>query len=68
MKKTNLKKLIIIGTSTAAEAIYNFVVYYNLFEVKGFAVNKEYKTIDKFQGLPVFVLEDIDNYINQRKP
>lgn len=65
MKKTNLKKLIIIGTSTAAEAIYNFVLYYNLFEVKGFAVNKEYKTIDKFQGLPVFVLEDIDNYIDK---
>ena len=40
------ERLIIIGLSTTAEHVLSFVNYYDLFEVVGFAVNKDYKDAD----------------------
>lgn len=54
------KKLIIVGTSTTASHVYSFVKYHNLYDVMGFAVNKKYKNIDNFEGLPVFTLENLE--------
>lgn len=52
-------QLIIIGVSTTAKQVYDFVVEYDLFEVKGFAVNAQYKTSDFFCGLPVYDIEEL---------
>lgn len=54
------EKLIIIGSSATAETIYKFIKFYDLFNVIGFAVNKEYKKNDTFLGMPLFNVEDID--------
>lgn len=61
----SLKNLIVVGTSTAAETIYKFVEFYELFHVIGFAVDSEYKASDTFQDLPVFDLDLIDNHFDK---
>lgn len=43
-----MDKLVIIGISTTAETIYQFVCRYRLFDVAGFAVNKEYIQSESF--------------------
>ena len=53
------EKLIIVGLGTNARHVYEFVKYYELYEVVGFAVNSIYRTTDKFYGLPVYTLEDL---------
>ena len=52
-----MDKLVIIGTSIAANNIYKFVEKYHLYDVVGFAVNKEYKTQDVFLDKPVYELD-----------
>ncbi|MED9904677.1 MAG: acetyltransferase [Lachnospiraceae bacterium] len=54
------RKLVIIGLSTTASQVYDFVTGYDLFEVVGFAVNREYKTDNKFCGLPVYETETLE--------
>lgn len=54
------EKLIIVGTSTAAETLYEFVKYYDLFDVKGFVVDEKYKNKDEFNGLPVYSFEELN--------
>ena len=39
-----MDNIIIIGTSIAANNIYKFIEKYKLFNVLGFAVNREYRT------------------------
>lgn len=36
------KKLIIVGTSTTARSVCKFVETYKLFDIIGFAVNRQY--------------------------
>ena len=55
-----MEKLIIIGTSSTARHAYSFIQYHHLFEVIGFAVNKEYITDSSFCGLPVYPLEQLE--------
>lgn len=55
-----MEKLIIIGLSTNAQHVYEFVKCYNLYEIVGFAVNESYKTCDSFKGLPVYSLESLE--------
>lgn len=55
-----MDKLIIVGTSTNARHVYEFVKYYNLYDVVGFAVNEQYKDKETFKGLPVYSLEKLD--------
>ena len=62
-----MEKLVIIGTSTTAKHLYDFVVYHNLFDVIGFAVKKEYKKNDRFCDLPVYELENLDVLLDKQK-
>ncbi len=55
-----MKKLIIVGTGSTARRIYDFVKQYNLYEVVGFVVDKEYKKEDKFCNLPVYSFEELE--------
>lgn len=55
-----MKKLIIIGISTTARHVFSFVKMYHLYDVIGFAVNKQYKTCDEFCDLPVYALETLN--------
>lgn len=59
--------LIIIGTSTNAKHVFAFVQEYNLYNIIGFAVNKEYIQENTFMGYPVYAIEDLDLYIDKRK-
>ena len=61
MKKDNI---VIIGIGNTAKIIYNFVCQYNLYEVKGFAVDEKYISSDVFMGLPVFPIEKLSNIID----
>ena len=60
-----MEKLIIVGLSTNARHAYEFVKYYDLYEIVGFAVNKEYKTENTFKGLPVYTLETLDKHVKK---
>jgi sugar O-acyltransferase (sialic acid O-acetyltransferase NeuD family) len=55
-----MDNLIIIGLSNTANHVYSFVTYHKLFNVIGFAVNKEYRNSDTFKGLPVYDLESLN--------
>lgn len=54
-----MEKLIIVGLGKTASHVLSFVKMYNLFDVIGFAVNKEYQKENSFCGLPVFTLESL---------
>lgn len=60
-----MEKLIIVGLSTNARHVYEFVKDYDLFDVIGFAVNERYKTEDTFKGLPVYALETLDQQVDK---
>lgn len=53
------ERLIIIGMSSTAEHLFAFVKAHDLFEVVGFAVNREYRDKDSFFDLPVYDLEGL---------
>lgn len=59
-----MEKLVIIGTGTGAENVYNFVRYYNLFDIIGFAVDRKYIHENKYIGLPVFPIEELQRIID----
>lgn len=59
-----MKKIVIIGIGIAAKQIYTLVTYHNLYEVVGFAVNKEYITSDSFLGFPVYDLECLNEKVD----
>lgn len=59
-----MKKLIIVGLGTNSRHIYEFIQYYHLFDVIGFAVDREYKDRDSYYGLPVYVLEEIEKCVD----
>lgn len=61
-----MKKIVIIGTSTTAKHLHDFIVYHNLYEIIGFAVNKKYKQSDKFCNLPVYELESLDIILDKQ--
>lgn len=56
-----MENLIIIGTSTNARHVYEFVRMYKLYNVIGFAVNSKYNNEKEFYGLPVYDLEELAN-------
>lgn len=61
------KNLVIIGTSTTAKTVSEFVEHYNLFNILGFAVNKLYINKNTFCDKPVFAIEDLDKIIDKSK-
>lgn len=62
-----MDNIVIIGTSVAASNIFKFIEKYKLFNVLGFAVNKEYRTSEEYLGKPVFELESLDTIIKKDK-
>lgn len=62
-----MENLIIIGTSTTAKTIFQFVQHYSLYNVLGFAVNEQYRTVETFCGLPVYTIEKLDTFIDKSK-
>ena len=58
------KRILIFGISTCAKNIYNFIKKYNLFEIIGFAIDPEYRSIDSYCGLPVFDINQIDSFFS----
>lgn len=59
------KNLLIIGTSTTAVHIYNFIEEYKLFHIIGFAVDRKYLNDNLFLNLPVYPLDEIENIIDK---
>lgn len=60
-----MERLVIVGISTNAQHVYRFVTEYNLYEVIGFAVDSEYRTIGTFYEKPIFDLENLENEIDK---
>ena len=61
------EKLMIIGTGANAKHVYSLIKNYDLFEVIGFAVNREYLTNEIFEGLPVYAIEELENVIDKNE-
>lgn len=61
---TNIKNLIIIGISETAWRIYMFVERYKLYNVIGFAADKQYIKESSYCGKPVYAIEDLPNHID----
>ncbi len=59
-----MKKLIIVGMGQLSQDVKFFVERYNLFEVVGYAINKEYITKKENEGLPVYAIEDLENEVD----
>ncbi|MBN1214148.1 MAG: acetyltransferase [Candidatus Lokiarchaeota archaeon] len=60
------KNLLIFGTNTTAKSIYRFVKDYNLFNIIGFTVDKEFQEMDSFCELPVYDLEKSNKVFNKK--
>lgn len=60
-----MKKLVLVGTSSLAAQTLDFVERYQLFDVIGFTVNKDYIKEPVFLGKPVFPIEELDKYIDK---
>jgi sugar O-acyltransferase (sialic acid O-acetyltransferase NeuD family) len=58
------KKLVIIGTGNTAEQIMNAAINTGIYLPIGFAVNEKYHTVAEIYGLPVYVLEHIEESLN----
>lgn len=58
------EKLIIIGISSTSALAYSTIKEYDLYDVIGFAVNRQYMTDDTFLGLPVYELERLRQDFN----
>lgn len=54
-----MEKLIIVGLSATSRLAYSFVQSHNLYNVIGFAVNRQYMDRETFCELPVYPLEDL---------
>ena len=59
------KKIILVGTGELSNDIRFFIERYNLFEVVGYAVNKEYLKETEYKGLPVYPLESLEEYVDK---
>lgn len=59
------EKLIIVGISSTARHVYDFVQGYHLYEILGFAVDEQYRTSDRFCDLPVYSLETLDDVFDK---
>lgn len=60
-------KLMLVGISTTAQTIYEFISDYKIFDVIGFAVDTEFMIQDTFCGLPVFDIEQLPKSFDKRR-
>ena len=61
------EKLLIVGTSHTARSIYSYVKDYDLYNLLGFVVDKEYKTIDRYCDKPVFTFDNLPSEFDKEK-
>lgn len=54
-----MENLVIIGCSETAERILFFCKKYKLYNVLGFAIDREYIQFDTFQGYPVWPIDEL---------
>lgn len=57
-----MKKLVIVGAGEFAEIAYEYFSEDSEYDVFGFAVEAEYRTVDSLRGLPVVDFELIDSF------
>ena len=62
MKK---KRVFIVGMGSTGEEACQFIEKYDLFEVAGFAVNKEYLNCESFLNKKVYAIENLDAIIKE---
>ena len=62
-----MKSVIIIGNSITAEVLYSLIRADERYNVECFAVDSEFITEDKCQGLSVVDIEDIPNLFDKSK-
>lgn len=62
-----MEKIAIIGASTNAKVIYNFILHYKLFDVVCFAVDKKYIVGDSFHGKPLVSICELHKHIDKEK-
>lgn len=62
-----MKKIVIVGMGETSRDVRFFIERYQLFEVAGYAVNSEYISGAEQNGLPVFALEKLEQYIDKNK-
>jgi len=62
-----MESVIIIGNSITAEVLYSLIRSDERYNVECFAVDNEFITEDKFQGLRVVDIEDIPNLFDKSK-
>ena len=65
--QTDKRDLCIIGTNETADRITQFVELYGLFNIVGYAVDREYITENEFKGKPVWAIENLENYIDKNR-
>ncbi len=63
-KKENI---VIVGLSSTAEHVCHFIKEYDLFNIIGFAVDREYLNETTFQGYPVYAIDDLHKIINKKE-
>lgn len=56
----NRRKLVIVGAGEFGEIAYEYFTYDSEYEVRGFAVESQYRNIDELYGLPVIDFENIE--------
>lgn len=59
-----MEKLIIVGIGHMAEEVMFFVNKYKLFDIQGFAVDRQYLCSD-FKGYPVYPIEELEQYADK---
>ncbi len=59
------QKLVIIGTNEAAEMLFDYIVYYDLFDVVGFSVHKKYMKNSMLREKPIYPIEELDSFIDK---
>ena len=58
------EKLIIVGTGGMAPEVVYFVEKYDLFDIQGFSVDKQYMVNSSYMERPVFPLEELEKYVD----
>lgn len=61
------EKLVIVGIGETSQDIRFFLERYQLFEVAGYAVNREYISGTQWNGLPVYALEELEQHIDKNR-
>ena len=55
------QKIVIVGTGETADIAFEYFSYDDIYEIAGFAVNKEYLTVDSYKNKPIVAIENMQN-------